>query len=61
LETVELSERVLGPTHPDTLKLKNSLAITYAMLGRYEKAVEVHSEVQEARKQVLGEEDPDTL
>ena len=39
----------------------NNLAISYSNLGDYSKALELHNTVYTARKEILGENHPDTL
>jgi eukaryotic-like serine/threonine-protein kinase len=58
---VDLSRRVLGPEHPDTLTATNNLAMIYRDQGKYPAAEALESRTLEARRRVLGPEHPDTL
>ena len=58
---LEISDRVLGEEHPDTLRSMFNLALTYERLGRSDEALKVHEACLAIRKRVLGEEHPDTL
>jgi tetratricopeptide (TPR) repeat protein len=56
-----ISERVLGPEHPDTLGSLNNLAILHWNQGKYEQAEPLYQPALEAKERVLGPEHPDTL
>ena len=58
---LEMSKRVLGEAHPDTLWSMSNLASSYERVGRSIEAVKVFEACLEIRKRVLGEEHPDTL
>ena len=58
---LEISERMVGKEHSDTLRSMHNLALTYNELGRSNEAIKVHEACLEIRKKVLGEEHPDTL
>ena len=66
-KTVELEvavavvEGVLGPDHPDTLGLRNNLALVYESVGRFGEAIELLEQVLDERKRLLGADHPDTL
>jgi hypothetical protein len=53
-ETLTLQKAKLGPDHPDTLKSMNSLAISYAALGRHTDARLLFEETLALRKAELG-------
>jgi hypothetical protein len=57
---MELSKRILGAEHPDTLRSMASLATTYGQQGRC-KAEKLQVDVMELSKRLLGAEHPDTL
>ena len=58
---IEISQRILGTEHPDTLKSMNNLALTYWSQGRQPEAEEMMAQVLKIRKRTLGTEHPDTL
>ena len=66
-KTVELSaavgviEDVLGPDHPDTLSVRNNLAVAYDSVGRFGEAIELFEQVLAEQERVLGPDHPDTL
>ncbi|GLB08582.1 hypothetical protein AtubIFM57258_004479 [Aspergillus tubingensis] len=61
VQVMELSKRVLGPEHPDTLSSMSNLALTYSYQGQWKEAEELQVQVLELRKRVLGPEHPDTF
>jgi hypothetical protein len=60
-EVWDLSKKVLGDTHPDTLTALNNLAATLSESGEHEEAVEMERQVFAITKRVLGDEHPRTL
>jgi hypothetical protein len=58
---LEMSKRVLGDEHPDTITRKANLASTYSDQGRWDEAEMLKLEVLETSKHVLGDEHPDTI
>ena len=58
---MEMSKRVLGEEHPDTLARIANLALTFSHQGRWKEAEELQVMVMEMSKRVLGKEHPDTL
>ena len=60
-QCLEVSRRVLGEEHPDTLSSMNNLAETLRALGDSGGARELHEQCLEVSRRVLGEEHPDTL
>src|SRR5262249_23420142 len=50
-----------GPDHPDTLQSIESLATSYADLGRHAHALHLRSEVLTRRTARLGRDHPDTV
>ena len=58
---VAVVEGVLGPDHPDTLGLRNNLALVYKSVGRFGEAIELFEQVLDERKRLLGADYPDTL
>ena len=58
---VSVVEDVLGPDHPDTLGVRNNLAVAYESVGRFGEAIELFEQVLAERERVLGADHPDTL
>ena len=58
---IEITKRVLGEEHPNTLNSIANLASTYWNQGCWKEAEELEIRVIEIRKRVLGEEHPNTL
>ncbi|MGD0247030.1 MAG: tetratricopeptide repeat protein, partial [Streptosporangiaceae bacterium] len=54
-------ERLLGPSHPDTLSACNGLAAAYHALGRTADAIPLIRKVLAARELLLGADHPRTL
>jgi tetratricopeptide (TPR) repeat protein len=54
-------ERLLGASHPDTLKARTSLAAAYEDAGRVAEAIRLFEQTLAGRKRLLGPEDPDTM
>jgi len=61
VQVMEMSLRVLGSEHPDTLTNIADLASTFWNQGRWTKAEELEGQMIEMRRKVLGPEHPDTL
>ena len=61
MQVMEISKRVLGEEHPDTLTSMANLASTYQNQGRWKEAEELEVQVMKTSKRVLGEEHPFTL
>jgi tetratricopeptide (TPR) repeat protein len=65
MESAELaaavSQRLLGPEHPDTLTSANNLAGALRELGDVESARRLFVDVYDTRQRLLGPEHPDTL
>ena len=61
VETVRMSEEVLGASHFDTLKRKLSLARTYTKQGRLNEAENLEVQATEVMGEVLGKKHPITL
>src|SRR5260370_736140 len=57
----EVSRRVLGEEHPDTLSSMNNLAELSKAQGQYAKAEPLYFKTLEVRRRVLVEEHPNTL
>ena len=53
--------RMLGPTHPETLNSQNSLAVAYRAAGRVADAVPLLERTLVAQTRVLDADHPDTL
>ena len=51
-------ERVLGADHPDTLTVRNNLAVAYYSAGRLAEAIDVWEELLPDCQRVLGLEHP---
>ena len=58
---VEVIEDVLGPDHPDTLTVRNNLALAYDSVGRFGEAIDAWEELLLDCQRVLGPDHPDTL
>jgi tetratricopeptide (TPR) repeat protein len=61
LEAVDVSKRVRGEEHQDTLKNMSNLATTHTRLRQWKEAEKLDNQVMEVRKRIYGEEDPETL
>jgi tetratricopeptide (TPR) repeat protein len=61
LRALEITEKVLGPEHPDTLPNMHNLAVVLRSQGKYEAAEEMYRRAPELRQKVLGPEHPDSL
>ncbi|KAK1641365.1 kinesin light chain [Colletotrichum phormii] len=60
-QTLELSQKVLGPENPSTLVSMNNLALVLERQGKYDEAEQMHRQTLELREKVLGPENPSTL
>jgi len=60
-QALEVSRRVLGPDHPDTLRLMLSLANAYSAEGRHAEAEAIYVDGLATSRRVLGPNHPDTL
>jgi tetratricopeptide (TPR) repeat protein len=60
-QALEISRRVLGPEHPDTLNGMYWMATATALEGRPVEAEALYRQVLEVRRRTLGSEHPDTL
>ena len=58
---VEVIEDVLGPDHPDTLTVRNNLALAYDSVGRFGEAIDAWEKLLLDCQRVLGPDHPDTL
>ncbi len=54
-------ERVLGPDAPDTLTVRNNLALAYRGAGRTTDAITLHQQTLADRERTLGPDHPRTL
>ena len=54
-------ERVLGPDHSDTMRLRNNLARAYREAGRIADAIPLLQQTVAARERLLGADHPSTL
>ena len=54
-------ERLLGPSHPDTVSARNSLAAAYHATGRIADAIPLVQQVLADRERLLGTDHPSTL
>ena len=54
-------ERLLGPSHPDTLDVRSSLAAAYHATGRTADAIPLVRLILAARERLLGADHPSTL
>ncbi|HEY1263664.1 MAG TPA: serine/threonine-protein kinase, partial [Terriglobales bacterium] len=60
-EQLELSRRVMGPEHPNTLGSMGNLASTLADQERYAEAQELERQTTELQTRVLGPDHPSTM
>ncbi|KAK3341084.1 hypothetical protein B0T25DRAFT_329824 [Lasiosphaeria hispida] len=60
-QALQLSEKVSGQEHPDTLTSMNNLALVLRGQGKYQEAEQMHRRALQLREKVLGQEHPDTL
>ena len=58
---MEMSKKLLGAEHPDTLTIMGNLANTYSNQGRWNEAEELQVLIISIKKKLLGAEDPGTL
>jgi hypothetical protein len=58
---VEITKRILGQEHPDTLTSMNNLAYTWKALGRDKEALKLMEECVVLNIRILGTNHPDTL
>ena len=54
-------DRILGPSHPDTLNARNSLALAYRAVGRTADAIPLLRQILAARERWLGADHSSTL
>ena len=57
-KVVQDERRILGPSHPETLKSTVALVGNYLEEGRYTEATKLQQEVLETRQKALGPNDP---
>ena len=60
IQVMEMSKRVLGVEHPDTLTSMANLAHTYKAIGCKDKAVQLMKTVVDLRKKIIGLDHPHT-
>ena len=60
-DCLELTARILGEEHPDTLATMHNLALVLRGQGEHAQARALYEKVLEAWRRILGEEHPDTL
>jgi len=60
-QVLEISERILGVTHPNTLAARSATAWMLAERGRFEEAEDLYRKVLAVRERVLGDAHPDIL
>jgi hypothetical protein len=53
-------DRLLGSDHPDTLTIRNSLAVAYCRTGRTAEAIILFEQNLAGQERVLGSDHPDT-
>ena len=54
-----ISEKALGPEHPDVATSLNNLALLYQAQGRYAEAEPLHKRALAISEKALGPEHPD--
>ena len=57
----DVTTKVLGPEHPDTLITMSNLAVVLNRQGKYKEAELMNRQTLARREKVLGPEYPDTL
>jgi len=60
-ECLEVTRKLLGEEHPQTLWNLECVALSYQRLGKFNHALKLFQECYERRGRVLGPEHPDTL
>jgi tetratricopeptide (TPR) repeat protein len=60
-QVLEARLRILGPDHPDTLKVMSSLGTVLKDLGELEEARQLLEQTVETKRRVLGPDHPHTL
>jgi tetratricopeptide (TPR) repeat protein len=60
-QVLDAQLRILGPDHPETLTVRNDLAIALSGMGEYARAAELHRHTFQDRLRVLGPGHRDTL
>jgi hypothetical protein len=58
---LQISKRVLGAEHLDTLRSMHNLAFTWKQSGRYSEALKLMEECVRLQTRFLGNNHPDTL
>ena len=58
---MEVSKKIFGQEHRETLRFISMAGLAYALGGRWKEAEELRVRVTEIRKRVLGDEHPETL
>ena len=61
IKTLEISRRVLGDEHTETLANMNGLGVLYRCEGKHAQAEPLLTKSLEARLRLLGDQHPDTL
>jgi tetratricopeptide (TPR) repeat protein len=59
-KSLAITEKALGPDHPETAVRLNNLALLYHNQGRYDKAEPLHKRTLSIRERALGGDHPDT-
>ena len=60
-KVLDTRKRILGVEHPDTIRAKVNLAVTYQYLGKYTEAEKLEIQVLDAVNRILGVEHPGTI
>ena len=61
IQVMDMTKKLLGAEHPDTLSSMADIASTYWKQGRWNEAEQLQIQVVDMRKKLLGAEHPDTL
>ena len=61
VQVMDMSKKLLGVEHPNTLTSIESLASTYSNQGRWNEAEQLNVQVMDMRKKLLSAEHSDTL
>ena len=57
-QALEISRKVLGPEHPETVTSLNNLAYVYDAMGEYGKALSLYRQAADIRQRILARRTP---
>ena len=61
IQVLDVTNRILGVKHPDTIRAMGNLASTYQSLEKYTEAEKLKIQVLNARNRILGKKHSDTI